>query len=629
MIERSCCWSPEMIQKSREQDIDREGRRLLRQALEPLGWVITGFEEDYSIDYDVQVFVDGSPDGVWFKIQLKSSASSDYSADGSFISQQLSLDHARHYAMELREPIFLVHADVRGETLFWHAPQLDNALIGRLEEGSASTSITVRIPTSNTLPARAQSLMQAVERLYLVLANRTLANAPISSFAESLKYQPGESKLRQEYQLKNDVLKLRRVAELTASRQFIEARSRARVVASDPDSSIENRFWAEVQIGNIDWSEAATESRPQAELPLIYLNNAKVLQALAKSGPAHLKFFALITRKAAELDQLVQNNWGLTILFRQQLERAGNPLMALNYYAAHAASTRHIISKYNQCLRLAKYASDFNGRWILPRALLRIVQAAASFVLRLGFIGMEGATDQFHSSILQISKLIAWIAQESGDDEEIALAVGSALLPIRSQETDAFKWAVTALDRINDPTMKKQATQLMERQILRWRGGALETDSYRGNPIQQIVENAASTLGIDLSDDKNPIVQGLRIAVKDNTPARVLETCEHIITSMGATGPAAREIRMLFGIETAGSKIVHCTLHNYHHEAKDLDSAFVEFKSRYCNSCPDRSPRPAEWKYTEAFQEELNAKHLQFVRYFNAKGSGYRFTSFD
>jgi hypothetical protein len=34
------------MMKSQQQDIDREGRRLLRESLEPLGWVLTGFEED-------------------------------------------------------------------------------------------------------------------------------------------------------------------------------------------------------------------------------------------------------------------------------------------------------------------------------------------------------------------------------------------------------------------------------------------------------------------------------------------------------------------------------------------------------------------------------------------------------
>ncbi len=118
-----------MIQKSEQQDIDREGRRLLREALEPLGWVLTGFEEDYGIDYDVQVFVNGSPDGLWFKMQLKSSPSSDRSADGTFVSLQLSLDHAKHYALEMRDPVFLVHADIQAKKVFWFAPQLDIELV--------------------------------------------------------------------------------------------------------------------------------------------------------------------------------------------------------------------------------------------------------------------------------------------------------------------------------------------------------------------------------------------------------------------------------------------------------------------------------------------------------------------
>jgi hypothetical protein len=143
-----------MIHKSQQQDTDRARDRLLRATLEPLGWVLTGIEEDYGIDHDVQVFVDGSPEGLWFKIQLKSSISSSYSADGSFVSVELTLTHAKHYALELRDPVFLIHADIQAKKIFWSTPQLDKELIEKLEEGNNSATVTVRIPTSNTIPAR-------------------------------------------------------------------------------------------------------------------------------------------------------------------------------------------------------------------------------------------------------------------------------------------------------------------------------------------------------------------------------------------------------------------------------------------------------------------------------------------
>jgi hypothetical protein len=79
----------------------------------------------------------------------------------------------------------------------------------------------------------------------------------------------------------------------------------------------------------------------------------------------------------------------------------------------------------------------------------------------------------------------------------------------------------------------------------------------------------------------------------------------------------------------AASKVLHCALHDYHLEAKDLDSALTEFKSKYCDSCPDRAPRPADWKFTGANQQEFLAKYKEFVGKFNASGAGFRFTTSD
>ena len=152
---------------------------------------------------------------------------------------------------------------------------------------------------------------------------------------------------------------------------------------------------------------------------------------------------------------------------------------------------------------------------------------------------------------------------------------------------------------------------------------------YNPDPHQQLLENAAAALGLDISDESSQLFRSLQIAARDNSHERVLRTCEHIVTSLGETGPTARQIAALFGNHMAGSKIIHCVLHDYHHEDKDLDSAMAAFKSKYCDSCPDRSPRPSEWKFTDAIRRELEAKHREFIREFNARGNGYRFTPFD
>src|SRR5258705_12035667 len=101
---------------------DSAGKRLLRAALEPLGWTLNETSDDYGIDFDVEVFAGGESTGITFKLQLKSSGGSKYSAAGDFVSQTLGGNQARYLARELKVPSVLVHADVRARRLFWTAP---------------------------------------------------------------------------------------------------------------------------------------------------------------------------------------------------------------------------------------------------------------------------------------------------------------------------------------------------------------------------------------------------------------------------------------------------------------------------------------------------------------------------
>ena len=85
----------------------------------------------------------------------------------------------------------------------------------------------------------------------------------------------------------------------------------------------------------------------------------------------------------------------------------------------------------------------------------------------------------------------------------------------------------------------------------------------------------------------------------------------------------------LFNITTASSKVVHCTLHNFHVEGKDLDTAYREFKRVHCDSCPDRKPRPEEWRYTEAERKRIEALNREFVKRLAGTAHGIRYTNED
>lgn len=152
MIEFSEEFHSTVIIKPDGHDINAAGERLLREVLEPLGWVVNAVEKDYGIDYNVQAFDGKSPTGTWFHVQLKSSASSEYSADRFFVSQEITVDHARHYTLEMREPVLVIHADVESRSVHWYAPQLDRQLATVLSNTKAKFTTFLEFqPARNSL----------------------------------------------------------------------------------------------------------------------------------------------------------------------------------------------------------------------------------------------------------------------------------------------------------------------------------------------------------------------------------------------------------------------------------------------------------------------------------------------
>ena len=199
-----------MITNAEQHEINRAGKRLLRAVIEPLTCVVNDVQEDYGIDCNVQVFDGKHPTGAWFHVQLKSSASSNYSANGAFVSQELGITHARHYALEMRDPVFLVHVDVTRECVYWHAPQVDHHLIQVLAATRAQF-IAVRVPTSQRLPETAPKLLAKLNEIYVVLGNRTITSTPARDFAEVLTHLPDQEATYRAFQEKADTLKIQRI----------------------------------------------------------------------------------------------------------------------------------------------------------------------------------------------------------------------------------------------------------------------------------------------------------------------------------------------------------------------------------------------------------------------------------
>lgn len=609
------------MERPRSHITDSRGKAQMRSIFETVGWTVNEIENDYGIDFDVQVFEDSKATGEWFKVQLKSSESTDYSGEGDFISEPLSRQHAAHFSTEMREPVFVIHADVTAGRTFWYAPQLD----ARVTANDSRRTVTVRIPTRNELPGTLPDMVSALQRIRIKLGAKTVAESAISDFARSVGDRPEQ--LIAGIQDKADILRLVEIRELTEKGNFTEAGTKTENLSDNEQSSVELRVSAVLEKERIDFLVARKVNAPQSTTSAIHLSTGKRLQQLTKKGPTALKFFSLIVLKAAELDVLTFQDFGLYMNLKSHVHR-GDPATALALAVESLRSTSRIVQKYNQCVRLVRYASNSPHRWALPTALTRTVESIVTFIGRLRDGGQIESAKQYTASAFQICQLAAWIAEHNRDEVSLSHVTTTVmLLAYKNQGEDevnkAVNFARETLAKIKDPEQFKVTSEALDRSVKRMAGERVEGDPVN-DVVTQIFENRAFGLGIDMTQTANPVVRAIRLGIGDYSMQRAIKHCEHAFVTISGRGipPDISTVADVLQLPTMRGKIMHCTLHNYHVEGRTLDAVCDQFKKQYCEGCKDISPRSADWEYSDDWLEKENDQHKEFMAKFYRKRYG-------
>lgn len=592
----------------------------MRAALEPLGWTVNKVEHDYGVDFDAQIFRDHQATGEWFKIQLKSSASPRYKKDGSSLSLSLNRKHAEHFARDMRDPMFIIHADVKTGAIRWYAPQLDRELREWIKRRPARPTATLHIPADNNFGDGLVRFLSTLESVQIYLGAKSVLSASASDFACVIADQGEQERCIRSFQNKIDALKIDKVQHLFGSSHLDEARKITAEIVSNTWSSVESKFTAILARERIDIREFNGSNLPQSELHQIFLKTSRDLRALTRKGPPALKFFSIIATKAAELGVLAFKDVGLFMNWKLHVER-NDPVMAVGAYIESVQSAKRVTKKYNQCLRLANYASKSRHLWALPIALARIVEALALFFIHLENEPNPEVQRAYLESAVKLCRLAARAAEWNSDQRSLGSVAACALFLWKADPEGAAALEEDILAKIRDPEVKRNAEELLSRRQRRARGEHLPGDIK--TTLGQGVENMASALGINMTDPSDPMATLVRLGIKDANPERALTHCKETFVSLGPPpNPAAAALSRALKLSSIMSKVLHCDRHGYWVEGPTLDEILADFKLRYCDRCPDRDARPVNWKYTDEWQAHENVRHQEFMlRYYRARAN--------
>lgn len=217
-------------------------------------------------------------------------------------------------------------------------------------------------------------MLEALRQIRLKLGAKAVCESHVSDLAKIVD-QNNQADLIRKFQDRIDYLKLQEIHILAAPQgKFDEAREKVERLISSSESSIETKFSAILETERIDLIASHRDGAPQITASQIQLRTSERLQRLTKDGPPALKFYALIARKAAQLDELARRDFGLYMNWASHVHE-GDPAIAVQLSVARLQSTHLLVRKYNQCIRLARLASNSPHRWAVPLALLRVVQS--------------------------------------------------------------------------------------------------------------------------------------------------------------------------------------------------------------------------------------------------------------
>jgi hypothetical protein len=596
------------LRRPRQHVTDDRGYTQLRAVFDSVGWTVNPIEHDYGIDYEIEVFRGGGTTGITFRAQLKSSEASPYSADRTFLSQPLTVPQARYLAEELHVPVILFHADVVASGTFWIAPQLDPDLKSRLRtRRSRSGDITIRIPTANRLPATLDALAQAVATAETVSAARIVTDTPIPDFVDAMDQQGPAQRSATLLGLleRAQALRVREAHRLVIERKLDEAAQLIAAVLGDPGASIEAKFSA-ILVDEMVQAERIGRA-PGGDEPYhrMMLATAMRLRALTRRGPPHLKFYASIQKRAAELDWLIHRDWGMSLAIAGQPADADPIWLAqLRFRRAHLGRT--INEKYRQSMRLISYASTYRYRASLVQPILRVGEALLPLRIRFRHEGQEEAAVRITTAVFEICKLVAAFAREAGDDESLVSIASAAAMAASADDGPENRWAIDLAQSIRSVDDRAAALSFIEK-AARGRRGERDPRAKRAD-ARQLYENMASALGVDITNPTDPVAAFLRIAIADADPTRVLRGCKHSIALLrGWNLPLAERM----GLLTARPKAIVCLLHRYSREGLSLDAVFASFKGEFCDKCPDRTPHDANWEYADAWARAQYGRYLE------------------
>lgn len=611
-------------------EINRISGRLFEGLLPP-SWALRSQEdqEDYGIDGEIEVTTpEDKATGLIFKMQLKGTEHATYDEAGQLVYSDASVERFTYYVKRVKLPVIFVVCDVVKNQCFWTRvqgePEVETAL--KIAAEKKQGTFTVKLGPARLFEkteACAARVIEAVGAASDTIALRSVKELSAEVVSNHLAGDPDAAAAEKKFRLFAGIASLEALSALIRSGDLDGALKKAEALLQNSAETPMLRIQAGVLFAHAYGIKVRRANATNAHLDAakFRLGVSGTLLRIARLPECDARM-RLYVRAYARASRMVVN---ARLMFaialsekvqRLQGETLGGPLTTIE----RINFTNRVTRDFRRLHAILGQALDRKLYSLAPYLVEDWLETAMPFVQALRLAGQKESAIAFQD--------VLWMGVHLA--VELAKAVFG---PAGAQQIlQAIGLKVTGL-AANDPAEAEKLIDRYEQELKAappLPGGAEIIGTMRtllAEAVQEAkqkptlaelrthIEEQAAALGIDLSDPDDQMAEVVRIGLEDLDPTRVAYRCRHIHLRHGPRGLPAE----MLGLPTAGFKSVHCLKHGHSMEGLKLDAVYDLFsrtmpwdkKGVKCDMCPDVSPHPAGWAWSEewgAEQEALFAK---------------------
>jgi len=611
------------MKRPKSHQIDTEAQRIFNSSC-PTNWVIRNQHPDYGIDYDIEVFQDEKPLGIWFKVQLKGKETIRETED--FIKIPFETNKIQYYLSSVPLPVFLFVVLTKKKEVYWLFIQkyVNEILKNENPEWIEQKYVTINIPKENVFSDYCEIETEAkkgMKYLYILLYGVPHWSIPmiIDGTIENIE--------KLEEKKKTQLKELNEMQLHLANKYFekgtLERSQQGFKEVFDSTKDQEDYILEHLSsIAGILSFYSVFNDKENRKIFELSEYGLKLAQEIQNIKFIHY-FYGLFVE--ASLYKISKRIWGVNIFMKINATQGGDLLYPLSIYQTEDYKN---LLEFSKEYVLNLYGSFKNRQyWVSLYLLIRLIRIN---LIHYTFLITEKNKDELIPLLEYISVLIENSLQFANELDDIngqceILILKARFFYFQNQEIyrgiiesvkdlaskHGFIYYITLADNLFNefsqmPSFPEGPDDFPEPPPF---------EELPEEEIEQIYKMLIEMAGIDL-ESEDEIARIVKIGLKDRNPGQILRNCTHIEIAPGSYGIPGE----ILGLPTAGPKFLFCKYGDGFF-GLSLDTLYNELERRYCRTCKYKDPMPEDWKWSLTWQKERHKMQSEefklFIKNFN------------